>query len=89
MNMYFRIISILGFCILLRELYQGFQKNRPSQQLFKVFIALILRPLHVSAFIGHPHGEHTIYEEVTTLTTDPLYIVQILLYMFLANTAVV
>jgi hypothetical protein len=29
---------ILGFCSLLRVLYQGYQKNRPSQQLFKVFI---------------------------------------------------
>jgi hypothetical protein len=29
---------ILEFCILLRVLYQGYRKNRPSQQLFKVFI---------------------------------------------------
>jgi hypothetical protein len=65
--------------------YQGYQKNRLSQQLFKVFIALILRPLHVSAFIGHPQAEHTIYKEVTT---DPSYIIQILLYTLLANTAV-
>jgi hypothetical protein len=28
----------LGFCILLRVLYQGYWKNRRSQQLFKVFI---------------------------------------------------
>jgi hypothetical protein len=38
------IIFILGFCILLRVLYQGYQKNRPSQQLFKAFIVFILRP---------------------------------------------
>jgi hypothetical protein len=80
---------ILGFCSLLSVLYQGYQKNRLSQQLFKVFIVLILQPLHVSAFIGHPQAEHTIYNEVITLITDPLYIVQILLYTFLANTAVV
>jgi hypothetical protein len=29
---------ILGFCILLRVLYQVYWKNRPSQQLFKVFM---------------------------------------------------
>jgi hypothetical protein len=27
------VIFILGFCILLRVLYQGYWKNRPSQQL--------------------------------------------------------
>jgi hypothetical protein len=32
---------------------------------------------------------NTIYKEATTLITDTLYIVQILLYTFLANTAVV
>jgi hypothetical protein len=31
-------IFILGFFILLHVLYQGYWKNRPSQQLFKVFI---------------------------------------------------
>jgi hypothetical protein len=40
-------------------------------------------------FTGHLQAEHTIYKEVTTLTTDPLYIVQIVLYTFLANTAVI
>jgi hypothetical protein len=34
-------------------------------------------------------GGTQIYKEVTTLTTDPLYTVQIVLYIFLANTAVV
>jgi hypothetical protein len=48
--------------------YQGYRKNRLSQQLFKVFIALTLRPPHVSAFIGHPQAEHTIYKEVITIT---------------------
>jgi hypothetical protein len=50
---------------------------------FKVFVVLILRPLHVSTFTGHPEAGHTIYKickEVITPTTDPLYIVQILLY---------
>jgi hypothetical protein len=68
---------------------QSYQKNRLSQQLFKVFIVLTLRPLHVSAYIGHLQAEHTIYKEVITPTTDPLYNVEILLYTFLANTAVV
>jgi hypothetical protein len=44
---------ILGFCILLRVLYQGYWKNRPSQQLFKVFILFPFPPLHVSALAGH------------------------------------
>jgi hypothetical protein len=37
------IFFILGFCILLRVLYQGYWKNRPSQQLFRVsFIFIII-----------------------------------------------
>jgi hypothetical protein len=34
------VIFILGFCILLHVLYQGYWKNRPWQQLFKVFIPI-------------------------------------------------
>jgi hypothetical protein len=36
------VIFILGFCILLRVLYEGYWKNRPSQQLFKVFILYLI-----------------------------------------------
>jgi hypothetical protein len=32
------LFFILGFCILLRALYQGYWKNRHTQQLFRVFI---------------------------------------------------
>jgi hypothetical protein len=72
-----KITSFSGY-----DANQGHQENRLSQQLFNVFIVLILRPLHVSAFIGHPQAGHTIYKEVVTLTTDPLYIVQMLSYTF-------
>jgi hypothetical protein len=41
-------------------LYQGYQENCLSQQLFKAFIVFVLRPLHVSAFTGHHQAEHTI-----------------------------
>jgi hypothetical protein len=34
------LFFILGFCILLRILYQGYWKNCPSQQLLKVFISI-------------------------------------------------
>jgi hypothetical protein len=34
-------IFIFGFCILLRAIYQGYWKNRLSQQLFKVYIYLL------------------------------------------------
>jgi hypothetical protein len=67
---------ILSRILITKSENQGYQKNRLSQQLFKVLFVLKLRPLHVSAFIGHPQVEHTIYKEVITLTTDPLYIVQ-------------
>jgi hypothetical protein len=30
----YEVIYILGFCILLHVLYQGYWKNRPLQQLF-------------------------------------------------------
>jgi hypothetical protein len=71
---------ILGFCILLCMLYQGYQENRPSQQPFKAFIVFILRPLHESAFTGHHQVEHNIiHKEVIILTTDPLSAVQIVL----------
>jgi hypothetical protein len=52
-------IFILGFCILLRVLYQGYQKNHPSQQLFRVFILYIFLPLHVTALVGHLQVEYT------------------------------
>jgi hypothetical protein len=32
------VVFILRFCILMRVLYEDYWKNRPSQQLFKVFI---------------------------------------------------
>jgi hypothetical protein len=38
---------------------QGYQKNRPLQQLFKVFNVFILRLLHVSALGGHHQAKHT------------------------------
>jgi hypothetical protein len=57
---------ILGFCILLRILYQGFWKNRPSQQLFKVFIYI-----HFAATCFGPRwpssgGTHNYFREVTS-----------------------
>jgi succinate dehydrogenase hydrophobic anchor subunit len=64
------MIFILGFCILLRELHHGYWKNRPSQQLFKVFYFIFyILSLHVSALAGHIQAEYTI---TFTKTTDPL-----------------
>jgi hypothetical protein len=37
---YLIMLFILGFCILLRVLYQGYWKKHPSKQLFKVFICI-------------------------------------------------
>jgi hypothetical protein len=56
----YQFIFLLGFCILLRVLYQGYQENHPSQQLFKAFIVFVFWPLHVSSFTGHHQVEHTI-----------------------------
>jgi hypothetical protein len=39
--------------------YQGYWKNRPSQQLFKVLI-LFISQLHVSVLAGHLQEEYTI-----------------------------
>jgi hypothetical protein len=79
---------ILGFFILLRVLYQGYQekivlRNNCSRRL----LYFIPRSLHVSAFTGHHQVVHThthththniIYKKVIILTTDPLSVVQIM-----------
>jgi hypothetical protein len=79
------LLFILMFCILLLILYRDYWKNRLSQQLFKVFIYTYILPLHVSAFAGHLQAEYTIFWEVISLTTDPLYFCyKSYLYMFLA-----
>jgi hypothetical protein len=41
-DLYFYTIFVLGPCILLRVRYQGYWKNRPSQELFKVYIHIYL-----------------------------------------------
>jgi hypothetical protein len=68
-------VFILGFCILLRVLYQDYWKNRPSQQLFKLFILYFILPLHVSALAGHLQAEYTIFSGSYFTTTDPLFCV--------------
>jgi hypothetical protein len=45
-------IFILGFCILLRVLHQGYWKNRPSQQLFKVFILYFILLFSIIIYMG-------------------------------------
>jgi hypothetical protein len=64
---------------------QGYQKNRPSQQRFKVFILFYIfcrymfRPL-LAIFKQNAQ----LFQEATSLTTDPLFcvITSYLLYMF-------
>jgi hypothetical protein len=55
------ILFTLGFSVLLRVLYQGYQektgiRNSCSRRL----LYFVPRPLHVSAFTGHHQEEHTI-----------------------------
>jgi hypothetical protein len=58
---------ILGFRILLRVLYQGNWKNRPSQQLFKVFIYINFAATCFGPRWPFSGGIHNIFREVTSL----------------------
>jgi hypothetical protein len=85
------MIFILLFCILLHVLYQGYWKNRPSQQLFKVFI-LYFMYFASKCFgpTGHLQVEYTIIlgSYLTHYGSVVLCYTSRLLCM-LANTAVV
>jgi hypothetical protein len=73
---------ILGFCILLRVLCQGYQKK----QSFPTVVQCVYCTHTSTATCLGPHcpssgGIHNvIYKEVIILTTDPLCVVQIVMY---------
>jgi hypothetical protein len=79
--MYKYVFFILGFCILLRLLFHSYQKNRPSQQMFKVFIVFYTST--ATRFDAHwpsSVGTHCIiYKEVVIITTDPFSVVHVVL----------
>jgi hypothetical protein len=69
---------ILGFCILLRVLYQGYWKNRPSQQLFLrcLFRRYMFRPL-LAIFRRNTQ----LFSGTCLTTTDPLFcVIGLILY---------
>jgi hypothetical protein len=62
-----KMFLILGFYILLRVLYQGYWKNSPSQQLFKVFIYIYFAATCFGACWPSSGGIHNYFREVTSL----------------------
>jgi hypothetical protein len=60
-------ILILGFCFLLRVLYQGYWKNCPSQQLFKMFISIYFAAICFGPRWPSSGGIHNYFREVTSL----------------------
>jgi hypothetical protein len=84
------MIFILGFCNLLLVLYQGYWKNRPSQQLFKVFIYI-----YFAATCFGPHWPssgriHNYFPGSYLTTTDPLFLCYRSYFVYgLANAAIV
>jgi hypothetical protein len=57
----------LGFYILLCVLYQGYWKNRPSQQLFKVFIYIYFATTCFGPRRTSSGGIHNYFRKVTSL----------------------
>jgi hypothetical protein len=60
---------------------QGYWKNRPSQQLFKVFIYILY--FAATCFGSRwpsSGGIHNYFQEATSLTTDPLFCVMGLIF---------
>jgi hypothetical protein len=86
---YLIMLFILGFCIVLRVLYQGYRKIRPSQQPFKAFIyiyfaATCFRPRWPSSGgIHNISGKLPHYNGSTVLCYRSYFVYG------LANTAVV
>jgi hypothetical protein len=70
-------MCILGFCILSH-------KNRPSQQLFEVFILYIFAATCFGPYWPSSGGIHNSFRNLTSLKMDPLFCVirSRLLYMF-------
>jgi hypothetical protein len=60
-------IFILEFCILLRVFYQGYWKNGPWQQLFKVFIYIYFAATCFGPRWPASGGIHNNFREVTSL----------------------
>jgi hypothetical protein len=58
---------ILGFNILLRILHQGYWKNRPLQQLFKVFIYTYFATTCFGPRWPSSDGIHNYFRDVTSL----------------------
>jgi hypothetical protein len=64
---YINILFILGFRILLHVLYQSYWKNRPSQQLFKVFIYVYFEATRFGTHWPSSGGIHNYCREVTSV----------------------
>jgi hypothetical protein len=79
---------MLGFCIQLRVLYQGYWKNRPLQQLFKVFIYTYFAVKCFGPRWPSSGGIHSIFGKLPHSERIRCFVLLVLFIYVLANTAV-
>jgi hypothetical protein len=77
-NVIFLYIFILGFCIPLRVLYQGYWKNRPSQQLFKVFVYIYFAATCFGSRWPSSGEIHNYFREATSLQRIRCFVLLVL-----------
>jgi hypothetical protein len=78
-----------GFCILLRVLYQGYRKNRPSQQLFNVFIYIYFTATCFGPRWPSSGGIHNIFGKLPHYNGSVVLCYRSYFVYGLADTAVV
>jgi hypothetical protein len=89
--LYIYIYKYFYFGVLLHVLYQGYWKDRPSQQLFKVFIIYLFRSYIFGPRWPSSGAIHNYFFSGSYLTTtEPLFLCYRSYFIYgLANTAVV